>query len=276
MATTTPAAEINVFAYRKTARRKAWVCPGAGFAYLGRPAMAALCYLSSIGTFVAAIATAIVPSQTLLLATIAFIIAGTVLWGLELFSTYTAWPPASLAPSSFNPWLGALAIWIAVAIFAVVVLNSYKLVAFGGSLMSPTISEDESLLFHRSVDDARLQRGNVVLFELDADNKITEPGTLMIGRIIAVPGDMISISKERYVINGQIERHVAPSEHLPIALQVPQSPRMLKVPADCFFVSQDSITSGYDSRVLAYAKRPHIVSTKLFHFGKPPFLHTIE
>lgn len=274
-----PAAEVNVFEFRKTARRRATICPGSGFDYMGRPMLAILCYATSVATLGLAIGTALNPSRELLLGTIFLVVAGTVLWGYEMFATLTAWPSAEPRRVLFNPWWGAAGICVLLVIFGGAVFQSFKLATFVGTHMSPKVSDDETILFHRLVDDEQLQRGTLILFTLPEENKIDEPGKLTLGRIIAVPGDTISTTKgARYIVNGNERetRQVAPSGSSPIALRVPTIPAKLKVPDGCYFVAQDSLDEGYDSRVLGYAKRDRILSAKMFRFSKSPFLETIE
>lgn len=283
MTTTTPPppkttpAEVNVFAFRKTARSRAWICPGAGFDFMGRPINAVVCYLSSIGAFACGIATALMPSQALLFTTIGLIVFGTVLWLFEIFSTFTAWPTAEIKHPRFNPWIGMFGIWIVVTMFGLIVLSSYQLAECQGPEMAPTIADKESFLFHKQVDERRLKRGAVVMFGLDAANKIEEPGKLTIGRIIALPGETMTINKTgHYVINGEVGPHMSSAGTLPLAIRVPTAPGKVEVPANCYFIAQDSPEHGYDTRVIGYAKRDQIISTQMFRFEKSPFLRTIE
>lgn len=278
MSTTTSGAEVNVFTFRKNVRRRAWICPGAGFATMGRPITGAICYLTSLATFACGIATAISPSRSALTTTIALVVLGTVLWGYEMLSSLTAWPPEQSKVPRFNAWLGALGIAIAIAVFAYFVINSFQLATFEGEYMAPLIDDQETILVHRRVDDEQLKKGTVILFELDADNRIEQPGKLTMGRIIAVPGDTISKTRSNhYEINKVFdERKVAPPGAVKAAIEVPFAPKSYTVPAGGYFVSQEATEGGYDSQLLGLAKRESIVSTQMYRFGKRRFLETIK
>lgn len=278
-----PPREVNVFDFRKAARKRATICPGAGFDYMGLPTLGAFCFATNAATLAMAIGTAFATSRAMLLTTIALIVVGIVLWVYEMFYTLTAWPPAEPRQVKYNPWLGAGIITALLVGFGLATFYSFKLATFGGLHMSPTVSDEEELLFHRLVDDDSLARGTVVLFTLPEENKISEPGKLTLGRIIAVPGDKISTmptspgsGEARYLINGEVARRVAPTGSAPIALRVPKSPGAITVPPDCYFIAQDNSDEGYDSRVLGYAKRERILSTKMFRWNKSPFLETIK
>jgi signal peptidase I len=276
-----PREEVNVFSFRQTARRRAMLCPGAGFDYMRQSTLAVLSYGASVATLLFAIGTAYAPSKALLVSTILLVVAGTVLWGWEIFATLTAWPTAEPHRVKLNPWWGMAGIVALMIVFGLVTFNAFKLATFDGLHMSTTIGDEETILFHRFVDDEQLQRGAVVLFTLPEENKVAEPGKLTLGRIIAVPGDTIQTvvepnsSDARYKINDVVARMVAPSGSLPIAIRVPKSGK-LTVPPGCYFVAQDSKTEGFDSRVLGYAKRDRIVSAKMFRWNKTPFLETIK
>lgn len=283
--TTIPAAppreEVNVFSFRKDARRRAMLCPGAGFDSMGRPTLALLSYGASVATLIIAIGTAFAPSRAMLLSAIALAVAGTVLWVFEVFATLNAWPPAPPRRLLLNPWWGMAGIVALLIIFGLVTFNAFKLATFTGFHMSTTVGNDETILFHRFVDDEQLHRDAVILFTLPEENKISEPGKLTLGRILAVPGDTIETVTEpnsndaRYKVNGVIARMVAPSGSLPIAIRVPKGGK-LTIPPGCYFVAQDSKTEGFDSRVLGYAKRERIESAKMFRWNKTPFLETIK
>jgi len=278
LSTTTSGAEVNVFTFRKNARRRAWICPGAGFALMGRPITGAICYLTSLATFACGIATAISPSRAALTTTIALVVLGTVLWGYEMLSSLTAWPPEQSKVPRFNAWLGALGIAIAIAIFAFVVISSYQLVTFEGGSMYPLISEQETILMHRRVDDAQLKKGTIVFFDLDRESRVGLPGALTMARIIAVPGDTISKTRSNhYVINKVFdERKTAPLDTLVPAIEIPFAPKSYTVPAGGYFVSQEASEDFLDSQLFGLAKRDRIVSTELYRFGKGKFLEKIE
>jgi signal peptidase I len=277
-----PVLDAGVFSFRKTARKRTWVCPGAGFDYLGRPIAAVSCYATSIAALLCGIVTALNPTPTTFWATIALAVLGTLLWCYELFSTLNAWPRQERPRSRLNPWYGMLGIWVMIGLFGIVMATSFQVTAFEESPMSPAIEDKEKILVHRGVDEDRLTRGSLVLFELDSLNGLDEPGKLAIGRIIAVPGDKLATKRfertTRYMINGTPAETQAQIAGGTVVITVPAEAlnKPLVVPEGSYFIMQDSPDVGYDSRVLGYAKLSRIKSTKMFRFGKSNFLATIE
>lgn len=241
-----------------------------------------ICYATSIAALACGIATALNPQAATFWATIALVGLGTILWGYELFSTLNAWPHAEARKPKFSPWYGMLGIWLAIAAFGIAMKWSFDVAAFEGAHMSPAIEDKEKILVHRGVDEDRLTRGSLVLFELDSQNGLDEPGKLAIGRIIAVPGDKLATKRfdrsTRYMINGTPAETQAPIGDGTVVVTVPSEGlnKPLIVPEGSYFVMQDDPEEGYDSRVLGYAKLPRIKSTKLFRFGNGKFLSTIE
>ena len=263
---TAEAPQPDVFAHRRAARRRMWICPGGGFAYLGRPTASLLTYLASLGVPLSATVAAWRPTAPLIGATLALFAAALFMFALEATATYTSWTAAETPAAAYRPWRRLLLLTGAVALFGGVVLTSYGVLQIRGDGMLPTFHDEERLLYRKWLPFEDLRVGQLILFRLDEDNKPMEPGTYMLGRILALPGDEISIRGDTYYVNGKASKSVAPSEPYSLAVNVLRQPRKSIVPGDCYFVVQDSIDEGLDSRVLSWARRDRIVSTRIFTF----------
>ncbi|MBA4019239.1 MAG: signal peptidase I [Pirellula sp.] len=274
---TSPSPEQDVFAFRKLARRRAWICPGAGFALIGWKWLGRISYFSGLAALLGAAATAIYPSAALFQATLAAVVVATLLWIVEIIATLNAWPPGDSAVAGSRRYVtGAVVLMLAAAAFGAAMFFSFRLIEIQGQGMAPVVWNGDRLLYHRRVDPAQLQRGAVVLFELPPENNFTEAGTLMLGRIMAVPGDKISLANFRYRVNDSLENPTPPETELPIALNVPRAPQTITVPPDCYFITQDDRETGLDSQVVGWAKLDRIVSTSLFQVQRRPLLARVQ
>jgi signal peptidase I len=278
-----PAAEPSIFAQRSTARKRAWICPGAGFAYFGRRRAAAATYLSGVLTLLVAVLAVFRPTTGPFLLVLLGLVVSTVLWIAELIGTYTMWPTGEAArgtPLGYR-W-GALVIWLLVAAFAGSLALVYRPIEIGGNENAPTLFGGERIVYSRFVDYARLQSGKLILFRLNAENRFNEAGTLALGRILAGPDDRITRRGQTYYVgHGTSEnlrpvRDVAPSGTYPLAFEVLSFPKVQVVPRDRYFIMQDSVENGLDSRVLSWAHFDDIISTDLYRVGIFPPLKPIE
>jgi signal peptidase I len=268
--------EPSIFDVRRTARRRALICPGAGYALLGRPLAANVAYLTGIGTLLAAIWTVWSPSRAGVVATLALLVISTIAWVTELIAVNTSWPKRPVG--AVAPPYGAktAAMWVCIAILAALVVFTYRVLQVGGIGMEPKVHEGDRLLFRRGVSLGDLRRGTPVLFRLHADNKFTEPGTLVLARILAVPGDRLQIRDGRYYLNDVADREVPSTQPYPRALEIATEPGTAIVPEKCYFVIQDSPDEGLDSRVLSWARREDILSTRFWSLSSFPPLKPIE
>ena len=274
---TSPSPDQDVFAFRKLARRRAWICPGAGFAMIGRKPLGRLTYFTGLAALAAATATALQPSAALVQVTFAAVVLATLLWIIEIIATMNAWPPGDPTVAAGRRHItGALVLTLAAVGFGLAMFLSFQLIAIQDEGMAPAVWSKERLLFHRHVDRDRLQRGALILFELPPENNFTEAGTLMLGRIMAVPGDKVSLSNFRYRVNDTLENATPPETDLPKALNVPREPQSLTVPADCYFVVQDNRETGLDSQVVGWAKLDLIVSTSFFQVDRKPLFARVK
>jgi signal peptidase I len=161
--------------------------------------------------------------------------------------------------------------------------------------MNPTILEGDRLLVDKHVYGLRVpfsrirltrgidpQRGDIVVFDSPAD------GTLLVKRVIAVPGDTVALVAERLIINGVAAaygsadpRELRPllaatraqdpavreesgfgSAHAILLLPHRLSPSTfgpVTVPPDSYFVLGDNRDNSADSRYIGFVPRRNIL-----------------
>jgi signal peptidase I len=270
-------AKQSIFDARRLARNRALLCPGAGFAALGYWKTGLLTYCVVVAAWATAIATAIEPSPARFWFAVGLFALSILLWFFELLTAHgdSVEEAPQQTPSKLWGWFGAMV--IAAAAFALVAYVSVNYAVFTvGPEMVPTFRTGKRFLVRRTVDPRTLTRGKLILFGLSERNQRAEPGRRMIGRILAVPGDKLSLRNGRYYVNGVAARRAAKhSEHF-ITVVVAEYPEFTTVPADCFFVTQDSPSDGSDSAVLYWAERERLVSTSLLNLSRDALLEPID
>jgi signal peptidase I len=126
------------------------------------------------------------------------------------------------------------------------------------------------------VDPERLSRGTVILYRLSSHSAWGTAGWLVVSRILAVPGDRLSIREGQYLVNGESGPPVAETgQHAPV-IQVPLAPAALTVPENCYFIVQDDPANGLDSRVLSWVEASDITSTSLYYLRASSVLKVID
>ena len=253
---------------RGRARRRASICPGAGWALLGyskRGAtvliIVAVC-LASLAWLVLALS-----SASIWAAAIATLVAAAV-WTIELLDT--GWcvvrPSAdSLLVRRFA--MTTIVVWFAGLAIPLLVALRFGSIEIADDRMAPAIEPGERLIYHRHVAEGDLREGTVILYRLPPHAKGGTPGELVIARILAAPGDELTIQGGHYLVNGQVSRYRPIVANPKAPLSVPAYPKKLRVPELRYFVVQDSRDTGIDSQQLDWARRVDLVSTRLFHFG---------
>lgn len=162
----------------------------------------------------------------------------------------------------------------AVALLSAIAALGFFFAAFGsaqmaGSGMVPTLEPGERLFYSKFVDPASLKPGTLVYYKNPADSAWGEPGWFVVARVLAGPGDKLSIQDQDgvYLVNGVAGPRIGPTGDLSVALDVPVAPETLTVPEGCYFIGQDSPEGSFDSRVLSWARAEDIVSTRFWCFG---------
>jgi signal peptidase I len=252
---------------RARAASRSWICPGSGFAQIGHAPAAIAMYGVSLGVLPVLVWFASDPSAASLWTTVAMLVVYGFLW----FGEQIAARRAKLGPSGpavlVSGYVAASAVmWLAYAAGLILLLASFGGLRMGGAGMSPTIEMGERLVYHKHVDWRRVQPGAVVVYRNPEGSAWGQPG-LIISRILAGPGDKLSIQDAHYVVNGTAGPRVADAGRFKTVVDVPSAPKTLTVPEGSYFVVQDSPTGGIDSRVLSWVRTGDIVSSRLWHCG---------
>jgi signal peptidase I len=101
------------------------------------------------------------------------------------------------------------------------------------------------------------RRGDVIVFEYPED-----PSKDFIKRVIGTPGDEVQVINKSVYVNGKI--YVNPHEvHketdlVPLAQNPRDNTKLIKVPADSYFVMGDNRDRSYDSRFWGFVKNEKI------------------
>jgi signal peptidase I len=259
------------------AARRSWICPGAGYALLGRGKLAVATVLASLGTLLAIIWLALEPGATALWVVLGGGVLSIVLWLAEQVAV------KRLSPRTPSPrflvggflWT-SLATWLGTAAILVFLFSRFGSLQMAGSGMSPTLEKGERLLYEKRVEPAQLQRGAVILYQLPSGSAWGEPGFLVVSRVLAVPGDRLSIEGTNYLVNGQVSSAVGLTGQYAPVIQVPLAPSELTVPADCYFIVQDSPGNGFDSRILSWVEAKDIVSTRIYYLRGRSLLQPVS
>lgn len=261
---------------RARARRRAWFCPGAGWALLGRNRWAGgtfclyLIFLSALGWFIVSI------TRSALWLTIAVLVALVVAWSSEIAATRrAAIEPARPGWLARRFWPATALVWVASLTIPALLAREFGWTVIGEG-MTPAIDIGESVLFRRRVEPAQLRQEAVVLFRLPPQTRVGEPGMLLAGRLLAVPGDTISIRTGKYVVNGETTDYLADKNLAGAAIDVPQWPQTLKVREERYFVVQDSPRPGLDSRSVSWIHDRDLVSARLIHVVRGKLLQPVE
>jgi len=145
-------------------------------------------------------------------------------------------------------------------------VRSYRIMSDG---MAPTVAKGELCLSRLESLSKPPPAGTVILFHVAPTGPEFFQGNTIISRVLAGPGDRVSIFNGRYLVNGQLGPPVGdlPRDHK--VLPVPADPESIQVPNDSCFVVQDKFTA-YDSRAFGWVRAQDIVSTKLMSLTGQP------
>lgn len=261
---------------RARARRRAWFCPGAGWALLGRSRWASvtfcmyLVFLAALGWFI------ISTTPSALWVTVAVLAALVVAWTIEIAATRrAAIEPATPGWLARGFWPATALAWAASLAIPALLAREFGWTVIGEG-MSPAIDIGESVLFRRRVSPHELCDGAVVLFRLPPQTRVGEPGMLLAGRLLAVPGDTIAIRKGKYVVNGETTNYLAEKNLAGAAVDVPKWPQTLKVREERYFIVQDSPRPGLDSRSVSWLHDRDLVSARLIHVSGGRLFRPVE
>lgn len=271
---TDPAEEKRL---RAKARRRATFCPGAGWALLGYGRRGTVVFISFI-VFATSLVWMLWALSTQSLYTLAATtLVAAIVWTAEWFDV--GW---CIVRPHRDHWLVrrfAIAAYATVAtVIAVPLLTATRFVplTLADDYMEPAIQPREQLIYHRGVRQQDFVDGAVVLWKMPARASIGKPGEIFVARILALPGDKISVRRGQYVVNGETTRYrAAPTVAAKTKAKVPRPPETLSVPEGRYFVVQDG-PSGVDSQSLGWLQPGDALSTRLFHFGRGGILRPVR
>jgi signal peptidase I len=160
-------------------------------------------------------------------------------------------PPPSRKASGFGLLLRDLLISAAASIFIITFL--YQPVRVEGTSMLPRLEDDDRLFINKFVYHiSAIERGDVVVFHYPRD-----PEKSYIKRVIALPGDRLSIDHGAVWLNGKPQRE----DYVPEEYRDSVSMAEMVIPPDSYFmmgdhrcISSDSRTFGPVERSLIYGK----------------------
>jgi signal peptidase I len=160
-------------------------------------------------------------------------------------------------------WEGVEALVFAAAIFVVCYLFLFQPNQVSGNSMSPTFHDKEYILTDKITyrfNDPR--RGDVVVFKSPKN-----PDVDFIKRIIAIPGDTVSVRNGRVYVNDE----ELPEKYLADRMFTPGSYFLreggsVTVPEGSLFVMGDNRTGSSDSREWGPVKKEEIIGRVFFRY----------
>ncbi len=262
---------------RGKAVKRSWICPGAGFAWMGHSALATLTFVATLLAVPVAVWVASRPSGASLWTFLIVLVIAIALWLVEQMIITKLVPrpprPAMLA-SGFTA--STCVVWIAYAVTIGLIVTAFGSLRMGGVGMSPTLVNGERLIYHKHLDGSRVKPGAIVVYKNGSDSAWGRPGFILVSRILAGPGNKISIQDGRYVVNGVKGPMVADTGRYDPVLDIPLSPNRLEIPEGCYFIVQDSAGGGFDSRVLSWARTESIVGSQLWYLSGRGLFKPVE
>jgi signal peptidase I len=262
---------------RGRARRRAMYCPGAGWALLGHSTRGTLVFISFLmgyGSLVWMLCTLSPPS---IWTAGAVMLVAAVLWLIEVFDVGWCRP----RPDREN-WLvrrfaiATFSVVIMILALPLVLLTRFGSIAILDDRMAPTIESGERLVYHRYVANRDLHAGAVTVYRVPAATKIGTPGEFTVARLLAVPGDELTIQRDHFVVDGEVTPYRALAAPPKAPVPVPNRPKSLTVPDGSYFVVLDSSSADIDGQQIGWLHRGDFVSTKLFHFGRGGVLTPVK
>lgn len=262
---------------RVRARRRAMYCPGAGWALLGYGTRGTFVFTSFAIGFGALVWTLWTLSPASLWTAGATMLVAAALWVVEALDV--GW--CRMRPER-ESWLvrrfaiATFAIVVMVLALPLLLLSRFGSLAILDDRMAPTIESGERLIFHRGVAGRDLHEGVVVVYRIAPESKVGMSGEFTVARILAVPGDELAIQRKHFLVNGEVSRYRALDAPPKAPLKIPERPKSLTVPDDCYFVVLDSSSADIDGQQIGWLHRRDLVSTRLFHFGAHGVLTPVE
>jgi signal peptidase I len=173
--------------------------------------------------------------------------------------------PVAIAPVSepakAEPRDGGLSLWIrdlliSAAVSLLIILFLYQPVRVEGTSMLPRLEDHDRLFINKFVYHiTSIERGDVVVFHYPRD-----PEKSYIKRVIALPGDRLSIDRGQVWVNGKALQE----KYVPAMYRDTRSYAETVIPDDCYFVMGDHRSISSDSREFGVVERDLIYGKAVF------------
>jgi hypothetical protein len=243
--------------------------PGAGFALIGYPERARVAFLLAtlmIGSLLVFSLTFWTPAAVACLLGTAGVVT---YWVAELRLLRRLPPRPARGPLTSLITIGV--VYLAALVAAVLLVVSVGSFVVRSDMGSRLLAGERGLYFKRRIV-SDLNRGALIFFQASPESAWR--GRHVLARILAVPGDSLSIDGEHYRLNGRSAASLAPTGSLTPVLEVPARPESITVPTGCYFVVPDG--EFYDSRVLSWAREENIRSTRFLLLSPRAFLQRLD
>src|SRR5579863_97328 len=156
--------------------------------------------------------------------------------------------------SGLGLWLRDIVISAAVSVLIITFL--YQPVRVEGTSMLPRLDDHDRLFINKFVYRiSSIHRGDVVVFHYPRD-----PEKSYIKRVIALPGDRLSIERGRVYLNGRLLRE----PYVPDEYRDARSMAETVVPEDTYFMMGDHLSISSDSREFGPVDRDLIYGKAVF------------
>jgi signal peptidase I len=163
-------------------------------------------------------------------------------------------PVAAQSSGGLGLWLRDLLISAAASVLIITFL--YQPVRVEGTSMLPRLEDRDRLFINKFVYHvSAIERGDVVVFHYPRD-----PEKSYIKRVIALPGDRISIDRGQVWLNGKALRE----GYVPLQYRDSRSMEEMIVPPDSYFMMGDHRSISSDSREFGAVERPLIYGKAVF------------
>ncbi len=131
-----------------------------------------------------------------------------------------------------------------------------------GISMEPTVHPGDRVLVLKYQFGRTPDRGDIVVLRDDAGD-----GEMLIKRVIAIAGDIVSIGKDRITVNGE--------KTYPNTLRPGQEERELQVPHRYIFLRGDNESVSYDSRNFGPVPVDRVKGRAIFIFWPPNHMDSL-
>jgi signal peptidase I len=154
-------------------------------------------------------------------------------------------------------WLRDLMLSVLIAVL--IILFLYRPVKVEGTSMMPNLLDQERLFINQYSYKfgGDIRRGDTVVFWFPLDTTKS-----FIKRVIAIPGDTVSVKRGTVVVNG---RPLA-ENYIPLEYRDTTSMPSERIPKGFYFVLGDHRSSSYDSRMWGLVPKSYIYGKAVFVF----------